>query len=407
MGLGLENGMSNVDKHSPRSKTSKGFYFGLISSVLILIGFYLSRYKYRISRSKSNAQQENINGFPSPEPNHGNSRVLPPVKQAKFLFRIYIPVILAVFFALLSLYLFSIPIPSIYPWLFHLASIVVLIVSILRLDRKRKQEGSEDESWKLLEIGIFVAILALAALMRLYRFDQIPFGTWYDEADNGLIALKILIEPGYLPVFAESTNLPSHFLYMIALSFRIFGISTLSIRAVSVFFGLVTVAAAYLTGRELFNRKMGLIIAFFLAISRWDINWSRIGMHGVTVPFFELLSVGLLLRALRRQRLIDYTLAGLSIGLGLCFYTPLRLFPVVVVIFLVVLWFNRHSLNRASWHGILVLCLGFGIASTPVIYLITFQPDSFFSRMQTVSIFAGKTPLEDCEMLVRRLVNIF
>ena len=37
-------------------------------------------------------------------------------------------------------------------------------------------------------------------------------------------------------------------------------------------------------------------------------------MHGVTVPFFELLTVGLLLRALKRQRLLDYTLAGLSIG---------------------------------------------------------------------------------------------
>ncbi len=50
-------------------------------------------------------------------------------------------------------------------------------------------------------------------------------------------------------------------------------------------------------------------------------------MHGVAVPFFELLTIGLMLRALRRQRLMDYTLAGLSLGMGLCFYSPLRLFP--------------------------------------------------------------------------------
>ena len=54
-------------------------------------------------------------------------------------------------------------------------------------------------------------------------------------------------------------------------------------------------AAAYFAGRELFNRRMGLVLAFFLAVSRWDINWSRIGMHGVSVPFFELLSIALLL----------------------------------------------------------------------------------------------------------------
>ena len=122
-------------------------------------------------------------------------------------------------------------------------------------------------SWSWWEMGILAAIFASAFFMRLYRFDQVPFGTWFDEADNGLNALRILNEPGYLPAFVESTNLPAHFLYQIALSFRILGVSTLSLRAVSVLFGLGTVAAAYLTGRELFNRKMGLVIAFLLAVS--------------------------------------------------------------------------------------------------------------------------------------------
>ena len=35
-------------------------------------------------------------------------------------------------------------------------------------------------------------ILLLAAFMRLYRFNSIPFGTWYDEADGGLHALSVL-----------------------------------------------------------------------------------------------------------------------------------------------------------------------------------------------------------------------
>ena len=48
-----------------------------------------------------------------------------------------------------------------------------------------------------------VAIFAIAAFMRLYRFDQVPFGTWYDEANAGLEALRIINEPGYLPVFSQ------------------------------------------------------------------------------------------------------------------------------------------------------------------------------------------------------------
>jgi len=308
---------------------------------------------------------------------------------------------LAIGFAILSFALFATSISPVYPWLFHLASIALLIVSTSWVDRRKKQNTPRVHSWSWLEIGILLLIFAIAAFMRLYRFDQIPFGTWFDEADNGLNALKIINEPGYLPVFVESTNLPAHFLYLIALSFRILGVSTLSIRAVSVVFGLGTVAAAFLTGQELFNRKMGLVIAFMLAVSRWDVNWSRIGMHGITVPFFELLTVGLVLRALRRQRLMDYALAGLSIGFGLCFYTPLRLFPFVIGLLIVMLLINRRKLIRSYWRGILIYCLGSIIASIPIIYLVTFQPDEFFSRMENVSIFMGKTPQEGWQAVAK------
>jgi 4-amino-4-deoxy-L-arabinose transferase-like glycosyltransferase/sugar lactone lactonase YvrE len=295
--------------------------------------------------------------------------------------------------------MFTTPIPSIYAWLFHLSSIALLILSVVWVDGRIQKGEEKNPSWSWIEIGLLLLIFGIAAFMRLYRFDQIPFGTWYDEADNGLDALRILNESGYLPVF--STTLPAHLLYLIALSFKIFGVTTYAIRAVSVAFGLATVAVAYLTGRELFNRRMGLVLAFFLAVSRWDVNWSRIGMHGITVPFFELLTIFLTLRALRRQRLRDYTLVGLSLGFGLCFYTPLRLFPLVLVLFLMVLWLSHHDLIRSSWRGILFLILGAFIAAVPVISFAVSQPDTFWNRMQDVSIFNGKTAQEGLAAVVQ------
>jgi len=256
---------------------------------------------------------------------------------------------LAILFAGLAFWLFGTSIPAIYPWLLHLSSIGLLILSSFWMTKFKVSVGTLENQrnnkaeWICLEIGIFLAILAIAAFMRLYRSNQVPFGLWYDEADDGLNALKILNDPGYLPVFVESTALPAHFIYILAFFFRILGISTFSLRTSSIVFGLATVVAAFFTGQELFNRRLGLILAFFLAVSRWDIIWSRIGMHGVSVPFFEFLSVGLILRALRKQRLMDYTLAGLSLGLGLCFYPPLRLFPIVVCVFLLFLWSCRHE----------------------------------------------------------------
>ncbi len=139
---------------------------------------------------------------------------------------------------------------------------------------------------------------------------------------------------------------------------------------------------------------MGFVLAFLLAVSRWDINWSRIGMHGVTVPFFELLTVGLLLRALKRQRLLDYTLAGLCIGMGLCFYVPLRLFPVVIGLFFLAVWAVRHDFIRLSWRGFILIGLGVIIASVPVTQFAIHNPSAFLDRMRVTSIFEGKSSQE-------------
>lgn len=297
----------------------------------------------------------------------------------------------------LAFWLFGKDVPAIYPWLLHFASIGLLIFSSFWINKLKASAGGEQSNNKALtrlEVWIFLAILVIAAFMRLNRFAEIPFGFWYDEADNGLSALKILNGAGYLPVFVTSTNLPAHFLYLIAFVFRIVGVSTLALRTVSVAFGLATVVASFFLGSELFNRRLGLVLAFFLAVSRWDINWSRIGMHGISVPFFEILSAVLILRALRKQRLVDYSLAGLSLGLGLCFYTPLYFFPIVIGIFLLFLWLHRHDLLLSSWRGFLFLALGFIIISVPISQFAIRQTDTFSGRLSVTSVFKGKSSQE-------------
>ena len=384
---------SMLSNHSFR----KSFVFGLVALCLAGAGQFLLQNKYIVPAIISFILAVGLAIFAfqkqtGPNPILSSNEL---EKNEKWPLRSTIVSGVAIFFAILAFLTFDISVPPIYPWVFHLISIALLILSIAWVDRAKNQGKKNNSSpWSWLEIGILTAIFAIAAFMRLYRFNQIPFGTWYDEANAGLEALKILNQPGYLPVFSQSISMPAHYIYLLALSFKVLGISTLSIRAVNVVFGLGTVAAAFLTGQELFNRKMGLVVAFLLAVSRWDINWSRFGMPGVTVPLIELLAVALIFRAFRHQRLLDYALAGMSIGFGLCFYYPLRFFPVVVVLFLAVLWITRHDLIRSCWRGLMVLCLGAFVASIPVLYLAIFQPDSFWSRMQTVSIFAGRTPQE-------------
>jgi 4-amino-4-deoxy-L-arabinose transferase-like glycosyltransferase len=301
-----------------------------------------------------------------------------------------------VFLSALAFWLFDSPSLRVLAWLLYLAGMGLLVFAAFKLDPPRLLDGRRKGlSW--LEASVLIFILAVAAFMRLYRFDEIPFGLWHDEAENGLSALRILNE-GHLPLF-ENT-LPAHFLYLIAFLFRVLGVSTLSLRTVSVLFGLATTLVAFLLGSELFNRRLGLVLAFFLAVSRWDVNWSRIAMQGATVPFFEMISAFWVLRALRTQRLPYYALAGLSLGLGFCFYTPLFVFPLVVGAFLLYSFISggKFPLSRM---GTSLLVLGILLASVPVFQVAVLHPDVFFDRMGTLFIFSGKSAGEGLAGLSR------
>ncbi|MBN1934360.1 MAG: glycosyltransferase family 39 protein [Anaerolineae bacterium] len=305
----------------------------------------------------------------------------------------------------LSLFLFGGEAVGSGKWVLYLAAIGLFLLGAYALSPFSWIDlrlSSAEWVWLLL-------ILTVAAFFRFYHFGEVPFGLWYDEADNGLWARQLLNDPTLRPIYAESTNLPAHFMYLIMFSFKLFGDGMWSIRLVAIFFGLLTVIAAYFCGRELFDpqragRAMGLILACLVAVSRWDVNWSRIGMHGVTVPFFELWAAAALLRGLRTSRLSAFAWSGVALGLGLCFYSPLRVFPAVVGGFLLLwlaqrLWQMQCSYPAWTWgkkaaHALFtwglpvtLLLIGMLIAVAPVAQFARKQPERFWARADKVSVF--------------------
>ncbi len=230
--------------------------------------------------------------------------------------------------------------------------------------------------------------------LRLYRLDQIPFGLWYDEADFGLNALRLIQEPGYMPVFFSSSRVSAYYIYLVALSFKFFGISALTIRFISVFFGVLTVFAGYLLGKELFYKRTALVFAFLLAVSRWNINWSRIGLDNITVPFFELITLYFIFRALRKKTFLDFTFAGISLGLGLSFYASMRLFPFVIAIVVIFIGIKQFRFIKINWRYFLLFILAITVTSVPIFQYALKSPIDFWSRINETSIFSGKTTEE-------------
>jgi streptogramin lyase/4-amino-4-deoxy-L-arabinose transferase-like glycosyltransferase len=297
-------------------------------------------------------------------------------------------------------------------WRWHIASVLLACTAALLLDML-SVNGAEPPATPNHALTaafrtrhmtiVLLTLLGVAALLRLVRFADLPFGVWYDEAENGLQALRLIENPSYRPIFVGSIHAPSHYLYLIVAAFEFFGVSIQSIRLVSVLMGLLTVLAAYLVGREFFGRSGGLLLATLLAFSRWNINFSRIGMYNASTPLFELLVVGFLLRGLRRGRFAEYALAGLMLGLGLCFYAAFQLFVAVICLFLLGMVVLERGFLLRTWPGLVLMFAVALLVIAPVLLFAYEKPDVYFSRTQDTSIFAKKSAEERWPALLENI----
>lgn len=303
----------------------------------------------------------------------------------------------AILFA--SLLLFPKGPPNTLAWYLYGISIVLLLVALPTLSGRwfalirRLQDKPRiylNAAYLYPWIAL-VVILAFALVIRLYNLDLLPAGLWFDEADNIRHANRINLDPGSTPVFVPSTNLPSLFLMPIALVIKLAGISITTARVISVAFGLAGIAAMFLLVRHIMGTGLGLVAAFLVAVMRWDINWSRIGMHGITTPFFAALTAFLMFRAIGSRRASDFGFTGASLGLGLWFYAPFRLFPIVVAFILIHSWiFNRED-RRKLLLNTGVMALVAVIVAAPVIQSAIVDSDDFFARTRTTSVFSDAT----------------
>jgi streptogramin lyase len=127
-------------------------------------------------------------------------------------------------------------------------------------------------------------------------------------------------------------------------------------------------------------------------------------MHStMTTPLFALLSIGFLLRGLRRQKLIDFALAGIFLALGLCFYTSFRLVLPAFGLFGLYCLIAYPFLIRRSWLGLLILSLGMALVVTPLVMYAYHQPDIFWARVQDTYLLANKTPEERLPVLIESI----
>lgn len=245
--------------------------------------------------------------------------------------------------------------------------------------------------WALLLVGLTIGALAL----RLWGVGGAPFGLWFDEAESGLEARRLLAGAPYEPLSRDFGRDASLFFYLVAGGFLTLGDSVFTLRAVSSLVGAAAVPLAALLGREWFGWRVGLAAAAFLALSRWELNLSRISMTTITAVPLALLGAWLLTRAIRRQGIADFALAGLALGLGVHGYIGWRpmLAPLTVLFlggWLRQRWSLQAGAARVATYGGVAL-----LVAIPIVAFAVRFPAEFNQRTAQTFVLTRKNTLEE------------
>jgi drug/metabolite transporter superfamily protein YnfA len=165
------------------------------------------------------------------------------------------------------------------------------------------------------------------------------------------------------------------------------GLSFLSLKIGTVLCGLATLPYMYLLGKEIGNRKVGLIAMLLTGIAYWPNVISRVGLRFPLYPLFVAPVLFYLIRGLRRSWRNDFILAGLFLGLGLHGYSPFRIMPILVVFAILLYILHRQSQDNRKqvwiWLGLLAITALF--IFLPLLRYWLQNPDAFgfraFSRL--------------------------
>src|SRR5476649_2693880 len=153
--------------------------------------------------------------------------------------------------------------------------------------------------------ALLVLILLLAAFLRLYRIED--YMTFLgDEGRDVLVAYNIL--HGHLTLLGPTSSVGGFFLgpiyyYFMAPFLWLFNYNPVGPAVMVALFGIATVWLLYRFSSEFFNSKVGLIAACLYAISPLVIAYSRSSWNPNPLPFFALLCLYLLFKAVRKNSL--------------------------------------------------------------------------------------------------------
>lgn len=228
-------------------------------------------------------------------------------------------------------------------------------------------------------------MLVISSIPRLVLLDKIPPGIHGDEGWTGIIAREILSKGSVPSYVAAATGIPSGSIYPTALIFKIFGENIFLLRVSPAIAGILTIIAFYVFLRLFFNKKVSILTTIAFNFSLIHIHYSRIAYNVIYLPLLQLISLIFFILYRRKNNSLFIILSAIFAGFGFHSYHVFILFPLSLI-FLLAVDIYRYKFSFLKIKQLFLFIIFFGIVSFPILKVMVFQPDFYFSHVKTYNI---------------------
>lgn len=162
---------------------------------------------------------------------------------------------------------------------------------------------------------ILFIILIIGLILRFYNLDYQSI--WLDE-------IHTMNESNPNTKFSElydsimaGEQMPPLYFYILYFIFKVFGYTTFIARLFSAILGVLSIYGIYLLGRELINKKIGLISALILTINPFHLYFSQEIRPYILLFLFSIFSFFYLIKYIKQTHLKNSVYYGVFTGLML------------------------------------------------------------------------------------------
>jgi mannosyltransferase len=235
------------------------------------------------------------------------------------------------------------------------AGLCVLGVSAIVLPRLGFLWGTasvtESRRVKPTGVGIMILLVVLVVVATALRLYGLNGGLWLDEmlADVGYVQQSV----GDILTTYDSQNQHPLFSLLAHFSTGAFGDVAWSLRLPAAMFGVASIVALYLLGREVATPREGFLAATLMALSYEHIWFSQNARGYSGLLFWALLASWILVRALNRGERRLWVAYAVVSALGV--YTHLTMLFIIVAhfgIYLTALVTRRKQVWPHRWAGL-------------------------------------------------------